>query len=131
MEEHSLNFTRETTPKEALEGTLKRWMAHIKETIETRRHSSGDYEPNYERILREREGQVEVRLEGGYYEGGGGNSWKDWILTVCGPLIVLGIAGVIYQLADMKADQRASLARQEELEKRVDRLETHVYRGSP
>ncbi len=104
----------------------------------TQRHSDRG-PPDYEQDLSElrdlaRRGmrgyQPGIQIEGGYNERGnrkGNNSWKDWVLTICGPLIVLGIAGVIYQLADMKADQRAFLTSQKALEKRVDRIEQKVF----
>jgi hypothetical protein len=63
-------------------------------------------------------------------DGGGDNSWKDKVLTLVGSLIVLGIAGVIYQLSDIKADLRASLAAQRLDEQRIDRLEKKVFRGN-
>jgi hypothetical protein len=107
-------------------GLYERWH----NGLEARRHPNGYHEPDYERILREREGQVEVRIEK-YDEGGGRQSWQSWILTIVGSLIALGIGAVAFELADLKADMRASLARQEMEEKRIDRLEQRVYRGAP
>ena len=58
-------------------------------------------------------------------------SWKDWALGIMSVLITVGIPAVIYQLADLKSDIRASTATIQADSARIDRLETHVYRGSP
>jgi hypothetical protein len=101
----------------------------------TNRHSDrgpSDYEEDEFRVpIRRGLREPYVRIDR-YDEGGGGKqSWRDWILGIVGGLIVLGIGAVIYQLADMKADLRASLTRQEMDEKRLDRVEARVYRGTP
>lgn len=64
------------------------------------------------------------------YVEGAKQSWRDWILGIVGLLAVSGIGAVVYQLADMKADLRASLTRQEMDEKRLDKIEAKVYRGA-
>lgn len=128
VEEHDLNFPREPQP----ESTLKRWMNQI---MEARRHPNGYNEPDYERVLREREGQVEVRIEGGYHERGSGhgekNSWKDWILTICAPLIVAGVGGVLWEVIELNKSQSAQQAQWAEwakgMERRVDRIEQKVF----
>lgn len=71
----------------------------------------------------------EIRIDR-YTEGGNGPTWQTWILTIVGSLIVLGIAGVVYQLTDIKSDMRAFLKGQADDERRLDNLEKKVYRGA-
>lgn len=104
---------------------------------ESRRHQDDrgpddyEYDPEESREIARRRREPHIRIDR-YDEGGGGKqSWRDWILGIVGMLIVAGIGAVIYQLADMKADLRASLTRQEMDEKRLDRVEARVYRGTP
>jgi hypothetical protein len=99
--------------------------------LETRRHPDTHEEMDYELRLRELEGTVGqergFRMRD-YNENGGRRVW-EWVLGIVGTLIAMGIGAVAYQLSDLKADMRASLARQEMDEKRIDRLENHTYRG--
>lgn len=112
-----------------LEKLTDRMVTHIKAAMETRRHPNGYDEPDYERILREREGGININgyNERGYKEP----SWRDWMMNILGGLIVIGIGAVIYQLEDLKSSMAASLARQEMDERRIDRIEQHLYRGNP
>jgi hypothetical protein len=100
----------------------------IEHKLEARRFDPGPRnEPDYERILREREG---FNIND-YHEGPKEPSWRDWLMNILGGLIVVGIGAVIYQLEDLKSSMAASLARQEMDDRRIDRLEQRVYRGSP
>lgn len=118
-----------------IHGLLERFQSAV--SMLTNRHSDHRGPPDYEQDLSElrelaRRGMREPPIHISNHEGGGGKqSWRDWILTIVGGLIVLGIGAVIYQLADMKADLRASLTRQELDEQRLDRVEARVYRGTP
>jgi hypothetical protein len=105
-------------------GLYERW----RNEMEARRFDPGPRnEPDYERILREREG---FNIND-YHEGPKEPSWRDWLMNILGGLIVVGIGAVIYQLEDLKSSMAASLARQEMDDRRIDRLEQRVYRGSP
>lgn len=109
-----------------------RTVVHIKQAMEARRHPEGDYEPDFGERLRRLEAQEfepQVRIE--RYDENGGGRLLQWILGIVGTLIAMGIGGVIYELSDLKSTMAASLARQEQDEKRLDRLEQHVYRGAP
>jgi hypothetical protein len=100
---------------------------------ETRRHPDTHEELDYEARLRELEGyRDEPRLRmGNYHEGGRDPSWQKWVMTIVQMLIVAGIGGVIYELEELKSTMAASMARQEMDERRIDRIESRVYRGSP
>lgn len=112
--------------------TYQKWS----EDLETRRHPDTHEEIDYELRLRELEGQLNdrelrgVRM-GDYHEHKGESSWQKWIMTIVQMLIVAGIGGVIFELEELKSTMAASLARQEMDERRLDRIESHLWRGSP
>jgi len=141
-EEHAWAFPREPEAKPEEIGTLKRWVRDAVKAIETRRFDPGpQHEPDYEQILREREGQMEELVEkiqkiareqepgfrGNYTEGGDRNSWKDWILGLVGLAIVGWLGRISYQMEELQG----LLAKQEITDQRLNRLEQHVFRGLP
>jgi hypothetical protein len=90
-----------------------------------RRHPSYHEEPDYERVLREREGQVEVRIEGGYHEKpSGGHSWKDWILGIAAVLIAVWLGRISLQMDDLVKVG----VKQEGDEKQIAELRCTVYK---
>lgn len=96
-----------------------------------RKHSQDNESDFGERLRRlEKQEEYEMRVRMDRYEEGSGK-WQNWILTVVGSLIVAGIGAVVYELADLKSTMAASLARQEMDEKRLDRVESRVFRGAP
>lgn len=140
MEEHSLptqvpevrwRFEVDGMIEGHLRKLWSRISSHIKDQMASRRHPNGSYQPDYEARLREAEG--DIYRESGFrmrdYQEGPKQSWRDWILTIVGLLIVAAICGVISILVDIKADQKATLARLEEHDKRLDRLESRVFRA--
>jgi hypothetical protein len=149
VEEHSWAFPREPDAKTAREGTLKRWWKQIQET--RRYQDLRDRDPDYDRGLRELEGDIresEPRLRiGNYNEGGEGGlrPWK-WILGVGSAIVSGGILLMLswslgkldtlnQEVATLQATQTMGFAaiaqRQTADEQRIDRIEGHVYRGSP
>lgn len=152
--QENLTVTAEGAPSESalkeLLKSIKELLFHHRthkqwgEALATRRHPSDrGPDPDYERILREREGsdyEPRIRIDR-YDEGGGKHSWKDWILTIVGVLIVAWLARLDSKLdtiADLRAQQTILEKRQDQTDKhlestdgRVDRVENKVYRGSP
>lgn len=94
--------------------------------LEARRHPNGYHEPDYERILREREGQVEVRIEK-YDEGGGKHSWKDWLLGILALLIVGWLGRISLQMDNLTK----VVIKQEVDEKDIANLKCAVYKVCP
>jgi hypothetical protein len=141
MEEHALNFSREPETPEAVQDTLRRWVKSAIEAMEARRFDPGPrQDPDYERILREREGQMDELVEQinkiareqepgfrGNYTEGEKNTWKDWILGLVGLMIVGWLGRISYQMEELQG----LLAKQEITDQRLNRLEQRVYRGSP
>lgn len=149
MEEHSLpTEVKETTLLFRIDGAMQRAMDKLADRIHimwSRRHSSGDYEPDFDERLRRLEGQLDeheprIRIKR-YDEGGGKHAWKDWILGLLGLLIVAWLARLDNKLddvSDLKAQQKALDQHQALIDKhmestdtRVDRVENKVYRGTP
>jgi hypothetical protein len=132
-----LTVTAEGTPPDS---TLKEVLKKISEvlfrqrayerwqnSLETRRHPTGQHELDYGRVLREREGQVDVRID--HTEGRGGKqSWETWVLGIVGTLIAAAIGGVVYELSDLKADMRAILVRQQMDHEQIKELRCSVYK---
>jgi hypothetical protein len=109
---------------------------HWNSDLESRRHPldpGPQYEPDFERRIREsEEGHYEPPLRmGDYHEGPREPSWQKWVMTIVQLLIVAGIGGVIVELEGLKSAMAASMARQEMDEKRLDRIESHLWRGDP
>jgi len=102
--------------------------------LKTRRHPDTHEELDYELKLRELEGQIEqidreqrgFRM-GDYHEKGDKNSWKDWILGLVSLLIVAWLGKISLQMDELTK----VVVRQEAEDQRLDRLENHVYRGTP
>jgi hypothetical protein len=73
-----------------------------------------------------RRAAVEIQT---YNEGGNGNgsspSWRNWVMTMLGTLIVLGVASLIV----MYANQKTMEARMDSFEHRLDNLERKIFRG--
>lgn len=149
MEEHSLpTEVQDTTLLFRIDGVIHRAVEKISDRMQilwSRRHPSGDYEPDFGERLRKLEGQLDdqeprIRIER-YDEGGGKHSWKDWILGLLGLLIVAWLARLDNKLddvSDLKAQQKALDQHQTLIDKhlestdtRVDRVENKVYRGTP
>jgi hypothetical protein len=108
--------------------------AQWRSKLETRRHPDSHEELDYEYKLRELEGQIEqidrehrgFRM-GDYHEKGDKHAWKDWILGVLALLIVAWLGRISLQM-----DQLTKVVvKQEADEQRLDRLESHVFRGAP
>jgi hypothetical protein len=138
-------------------GLYERWRNEMKEVfarlenvlavvMEARRYGDGSGDPDYNRHLRELEGNIEeprLRIDH-YNEGGGGreSSWQKWILGVVSLSLVgmlswaLGKLDTLNQeVATLQATQSMGFAaiaqRQTADEQRIDRIEARVYRGSP
>jgi hypothetical protein len=99
-EEHDLNYPREP------QSTLQRWIQQI---MEARRYQDGTGDPDYNKRLRELEGQIEeidreqrgFRM-GDYHEGGGGK-WDKWAMPGLVTLAVSGIIGNVVQAMQVSA----------------------------
>lgn len=81
--------------------------------------------------LRRVEGQLgeqepRVRIER-YDEGGGKQSWKDWILGLVALLIVAWLGKISLQMDKLTE----VVVKQSQDEQRLDRIESHVFRGNP
>jgi hypothetical protein len=65
-----------------------------------------------------------------YHEGGSGNgsspSWRNWVMTMLGALIVMGVASLVV----MYANQKSMEARMDNFEHRLDNLERKIFRGA-
>jgi hypothetical protein len=110
-------------------GLYERW----KNEMEARRHSDrgpSDYEhdPDESRDIARRGREPDIRIER-WTEGGGNKepSWRDWVLGLVGVLIVAWLGRLSYQMDDLIR----VVAKQDQDEKRIDRLETRVFRGTP
>jgi hypothetical protein len=138
-------------------GLYERWRNEMKDAftrlenaltalMEARRYGDGSGDPDYNRNLRELEGNIEesrLRIDH-YNEGGGGreSSWQKWILGVVSLSLVgmlswaLGKLDTLNQeVATLQATQSMGFAaiaqRQTADEQRIDRIEARVYRGGP
>lgn len=138
----------ETHVVQLIEGRVQklwdRTVAHIKAAMEARSFDPGPREePDYEKKLREHEGQMDELVDivhkiardhepgfrmGDYHERRGDKkSWKDYILGILALVIVAWLGRLSYQMDDLIK----VVANQANDEKRLDRLEQHVYRGAP
>lgn len=82
----------------------------------------------------ERQQKIILKLieRSGYVESQGSEkTWKDWALGIMSVLVTVGIPATIYQLSDLKSDTKVLIEIQKEQSMRIDKLENHVYRGSP
>lgn len=119
----------------AFTGLYERW----KNEYESRRYQDPrDRDPDYDRRLRELEGQIEREQQGSRItnnEGGGrDSSWKDWILMLVGLAIVGWLARISMKMDDLqevKTEQKAMEKHLESNDTRLDRIETRVYRETP
>lgn len=99
---------------------------------EARRFDPGpQHEPDFGERLRRIEGKLgrdypEVRIDH-YDEGGGKNSWKDYILGILALLIVAWLGRLSYQMDDLIR----VVAKQDVDEKRIARLECTTYKICP
>lgn len=76
-----------------------------------------------------REGaRASVEIQGGYHEGGKGSSpsWRNWVMTLLGALIVIGVSSLVVMYGNMTAMK----VRMDNFEHRMDNLERRVYRGA-
>lgn len=66
-----------------------------------------------------------VEIQGGYQEGGNGSSpqWRNWVMTMLGTLIVIGITGLIV----MYANQKAMSERMDGFERRISNIEHKLW----
>lgn len=109
--------------------TWQEWKA----SLHTRRHPDTHDELDYEFKLRELEGQIEQidREQRGFrmgdYHEKDKHSWKDWILGVLALLIVAWLGRISMQMDELTK----VVVKQETDEQRLDRLESHVFRGAP
>lgn len=106
-----------------------------------RRYPDSVRDPDYERKLRELEGQIMdiereqrggFRMNGNYNEGGGDKSWKDWILGLVGLAILAWLSRISLQLddlAELRAQQRQMDKHLESTDSRVDRIEMRIYKS--
>lgn len=95
--------------------------------VETRRHPDAHEELDYEHRLRELEGYREQSPRfrmGDYHEGGDKKSWKDWILTVVGFLIVAWLGRLSLQMDELTK----VVVRQDIQEKEIASLRCTVYK---
>lgn len=91
-----------------------------------------DFAPNHtsERDLKIILGLIE-RGRATDNRSGEDTSWKDWVLGIMAAMVVVGIPATIYQLTDLKSDTKVLIETQKVESARIDRLESHVYRGGP
>jgi hypothetical protein len=123
-----------------IEGHLRklwdRLTSHVREQMEARRYQDGTGDADYNRRLRELEGQIaeidrdQHGLRMGDYHEGGGDKWNKWAMP---GLVTLAVSGIIGNVAQAMA---VSALRQEvtDLKAEVERVEKLVaprYRGSP
>lgn len=120
------DVTEKTVVQRAAELLWKTANLFERHQNEARRHPNGYHEPDYERILREREGQVEVRVEG-YHEGGDKHSWKDWILGIIALAIVAWLGRISLQMDKLTE----VIVRQDIQEKEIAALRCTVYKVCP
>lgn len=119
-------------------------------SMDARRYQNPqDRDPDYDRKLRELEGQIEqidrdqrggFRMSGNYSEGGN-KSWKDWVLGLVGLAIVAWLSRISLQLDDLpelKAQQKQMDKHMDQTDKHLeatdehlDRVDARIYRGSP
>lgn len=66
-----------------------------------------------------------IEIQGDYHEDGNGSSpqWRNWVMTMLGTLIVIGITGLIV----MYANQKAMGERMDSFERRIAHLEQKVW----
>ena len=87
-----------------------------------------DYEAADKESLRElvrNTVRATVEIQGGYQEGGNGSSpqWRNWVMTMLGTLIVIGITGLIV----MYANQKAMSERMDGFERRISNIEHKLW----
>jgi len=112
IEEHDL--PRKQKPEERISiakllfgftGLYERW----RNEYEARRYQDGSGDPDYNRRLRELEGQIEQidREQRGFHivnhEGGGGGKWDKWAIPGLVTLAVSGIIGNVVQAMQVSA----------------------------
>jgi hypothetical protein len=112
---------------------IHRAFAPIRDKIEimfARRHPDTHEEVDYELRLRELEGHLERDNRGfrmGNYNEKEKHSWKDWILGLVGLLIVAWLGKISLQMDELTK----VVVRQEQDEQRLNRIEQHIFRGTP
>lgn len=87
-----------------------------------------DYETEDQEHLRDlvrKTVRATVEIQGGYHESGNGSSpsWRNWVMTMLGTLVVIGITGLIA----MYANQKAMGERMDSFERRITHLELKVW----
>lgn len=107
---------------EKLFETIKGWMAHWTDRG-PQDHEQSDREAMRDLIRKTVRATVEI--QGNYNEGGNGSSpqWRNWVMTMLGTLIVIGITGLIV----MYANQKAMEIRMNGVEVRITNIEHKIW----
>ncbi len=115
---------------------LKTWLSKLK-AYEARRYQDGTGDPDYNRRLRELEGQIsDIDREqrgfrmGDYHERGGDSAWNKWAMPGLVTLAVSGIIGNVVQYAKQAAMQQEIADLKLEVSD-IKKLIEPRYRGSP
>jgi hypothetical protein len=139
-EDIKLEFIADGILERKIPGIIDRLKTFVHQTLESRRYQSRDREPDYERRLRELEGQLDrenpgFRMTVNNSEGGDKKSWKDWILLIVGLLIVGWLTRLdnkLDDIADLRAQQKLLEIRQNQTAKhlestdgRIEKIESH------
>jgi hypothetical protein len=74
-----------------------------------------------------------IEIQGGYHEGGDKGSspqWRNWVMTMLGTLIVIGITSLIVMYGnqkEMSANQKAMVERMDGFERRITNIERKAW----
>lgn len=131
-------FIADAVIERKIPGLIERLKAFVVSTLESRRYrdrNGEDLDPDYERRLRELEGQIDreypgFRMSGNYNEGGQ-KSWKDWILVIVGLLIVAWLTRLdnkLDDIAEIRAQQKQLEKHQDQTDKHLESIDSHVDR---
>lgn len=99
---------------------IKTWMAHWSD------RGPEDHEDRESiRDLVRKTVRATVEIQGDYNEGGQGSSpsWRNWVMTLLGSLVVIGITSLVV----MYANQKAMGERMDGFERRITNIEHKVW----